>query len=201
MSGGADCVMKRVSQNQHCYSEICIDCCTGGFACSLGNYRDNQHSTYWPGVFEGNDNVSISLFLSSSSPSIVSSVAERQGVPTQDSRAARSEGADSCWNDPGLVLLQTGVKEGVTLVSGRAALPPTGLEVAAVSGLQQSVRVLEVPDLELEHADSTYSLRKKGWEGDISMLLLIIFIGWRTALKSRGSLSRMSTEDKFPFIP
>lgn len=69
------------------------------------------------------------------------------------------------------------MKEGVALVSGRTVLPPTGLEVTAVSGLQQSVRVLEVPDLELEHADSTNSLRKRGGEGDITLLLLINFIG------------------------
>lgn len=69
------------------------------------------------------------------------------------------------------------MKEGVTLVSGRTVLPPAGLEVAAVSGLQQPVRVLEVPDLELEHADSTNSLRTRGQEGDITLLLLINFIG------------------------
>lgn len=69
------------------------------------------------------------------------------------------------------------MKVGVTLVSGRTVLPAIGLEVAAVSGLQQSVRVLEVSDLELEHADSTNSLRKRGWEGDITWLLLINFSG------------------------
>lgn len=95
-------------------------------------------------------------------------VLDRQGVPTQDPRAPRPEGAGSLRNDPDLVLLETGVEEGVTLVSGRTALPPTGLEVAAVSGLQESVRVLEVSDLELEHADSTYSLWKRG---DIILLL------------------------------
>lgn len=56
-------------------------------------------------------------------------------------------------------------------------LPPTGLEVAAVPGLQQSVRVLEVPDLELEHADSTNSLRMRGPDGVITLLLLY---RWRT---------------------
>lgn len=107
--------------------------------------------------------MSITVFLpsSSSSSSIVSMVLERQGVPSQDPRAPRPKGAGSLRNDAGLVLLQTGVEEGVALVSGRAALPPTGLEVAAVSGLQEAVRVLEVPDLELEHTDSTYSLEEE----------------------------------------
>lgn len=119
--------------------------------------------------------MSISVFFSSSSSSIAS--AEQHGVPTQDPRAPRPKGAGSLWIDPGLVLLETGVEEGVTLVSGRTALPPTGLEVAAVSGLQESMWVLEVPDLELEHADSTCSLWKRGWVeegvggGDIILLL------------------------------
>lgn len=88
--------------------------------------------------------MSISVFLSSSSSSIVF---ERQGVPTQDPRGPRPEGAGSLRYDPGLVLLETGAEKGVALVSGRTALPPTGLEVAAVPGLQESVWVLEVPDL------------------------------------------------------
>ncbi len=151
----------------HCYStlvSVWVDCCTSSLACSLGNHTNNHHcpSTYWPGVFEGNDNVSISAILSSSSSSasssIVSSVAERLGVSAQDPRAARPKGAGSSWDYSGLVLLKAGMKESVTLVPGWAALPPAGLEIAAVSSLQKSVRVLEVTDLELEHSNSARSL-------------------------------------------
>lgn len=168
----------------HCYStraSVWVYCCTWSLACSLGNHTDNQHlpCTYWPGVFEGNDNVSISPILSSSrsSSSIVSSVTERLGVSTQDPSAARPERAGSSWDDPGLVLLQAGLEESVTWVPGRAALPPAGLEIAAVSGLQKSVRVLEVTDLKLEHPNSTNSLspeRGEGREGESYINILSV---------------------------
>lgn len=111
--------------------------------------------------------MSISPILSSScsSSSIVSSVTERLGVSTQDPSAAWPKGAGSSRDDPGLVLLQAGLEESVTWVPGRAALPAAGLEVAAVSGLQKSVQVLEVTDLKLEHPNSTHSLSPKGGEG------------------------------------
>ena len=150
-------------------------CCTWSFACCLGNQTDNQHCpcTYWPGVFEGNDNVTISPILSSSSSSsssIVSSVVERLGVSTQDPCASRPESAGSSWDDPGLVLLEACLEESVTLVPGWAALPPAGLEVAAVSALQKSVRVLEVTDLELEHPNSPHSLSAERGEKSVTIL-------------------------------
>lgn len=51
------------------------------------------------------------------------------------------------------------MEESVTLVPGRAALHSAGLEVAAVSVLQDSMWVLEVTDLKLEHPDCSHSLR------------------------------------------
>lgn len=167
----------------HCYSTLAsvwVYCCTWSLVCSLGNHTNNQHcpSTYWPGVFEGNDNVSISPILSSSTSSIVSSVAKRLGVSTQDPCAARPEGAGSSWDDPGLILLEAGLKESVTLVPGWASLPPTGLEVAAVSSLQKSVWVLEVTDLELKHPNSTYKLsperREEGGEERVNSLYCLL---------------------------
>lgn len=98
----------------------------------------------------------ISPILSSSSPSSI--VAERLGVSAQDPCAARPEGAGPSRGNPGLVLLETGLEESVTRVPGRAALPPAGLEVAAVSVQQKSLWVLEVADLELKHPYSTRSL-------------------------------------------
>lgn len=103
--------------------------------------------------------MSISAILCSTSPSVVSSVAERLGVSSQDSRVARPKGARSGGDDAGLVLLEAGLEESVTLVPSRAALTAAGLEVAAVPGLQESVRVLEVTDLKLEHPDCTHNLR------------------------------------------
>lgn len=109
--------------------------------------------------------MSISPILSSCSSSIVSSVAERLGISPQDPRAARPEGAGSRGGDPGLVLLEAGMENSVTLVPGRAALAPAGLEVAAVSRLQQSEGVLVVIDLKLEHPDCTHSLSPERGEG------------------------------------
>lgn len=104
--------------------------------------------------------MSISPILSSSSASsIMSSVAERLGVSSQDPRVARSKGAGSGCHDAGLVLLEAGVEESVTLVPGRAVLAAAGLQVAAVAGLQETVWVLEVTDLKLEHPDSAHNLR------------------------------------------
>lgn len=94
----------------------------------------------------------------SPSSSVVPSVTERLGVSTQDPRAAQPEGAGPRWDDPGLVLLEAGLEESVTLIPSRAALPAAGLEVAAVSILQKSEGVLEIMDLKLEHADCTHSL-------------------------------------------
>lgn len=163
-----------MSLDCHCYSTLAsvwMYCCTWSLACSLGNHTDNQHCpcTYWPGVFEGNDNVTISPIFSScssSSPSIVSSMAQRLGVSTQDPCASWPKGAGSSWEDPGLVLLETSLEESVTLVPGWAALPPVGLEVTAVSGLQESVRVLEMTDLELEQPYSTHDLSPEGGGGE-----------------------------------
>jgi len=101
--------------------------------------------------------VSISPVVSSSSP-IVSSVVERLGVSAQDPRAAQPEGAGSSGDDPGLVLLEAGLEESVTLVPGRAAMAAAGPEVAAISAVQKSEGVLEVMDLKLEHTDCTHSL-------------------------------------------
>lgn len=112
-----------------------------------------------------NGDVSVSPVLSSSG--FVSSVPERQGVSAQDARGAGSEGAGPRGGHPGLVLLEAGVEEGVTLIPGRAALAAAaaaaGLQVAAVSGLQEAVRVVEVTDLELEHPGGAHSLdRERG---------------------------------------
>lgn len=119
--------------------------------------------TYWPSVFEGNDNVSIrSILAPFSSSRDVSSVAEQLGVPAQDPRAARAEGAGSGGVDPGLVFFEAGLEVGVTLVPGGATLgATTGLQVAAVTRQQNSVRVLEVTDLELEHPDRAHSLARE----------------------------------------
>lgn len=95
----------------------------------------------------------------------MSPVAERLGVPTQDPCAPRPEGAGSGRVDPGLVLFEASLEESVTLIPGRATLAPASLEVAAVSGLQNSVRVLEMTDLELEHPDSAHNLTPER-EGD-----------------------------------
>lgn len=92
------------------------------------------------------------------SSNIMSSVVERLGVSAQDLCASCPEGTWSSGDDPGLVLLKAGLEESVTLVPGRAALPPTGLEVTAVSSLQDSVWVLEVTDLKFEHPCRTHSL-------------------------------------------
>ena len=161
------------ASERHCYStqaSLWVYCCTSSLACSLGNHTDNQHCpcTYRPSVFEGNDNVSISPIFSSSSSSssVVSSVAERLGVSTQDPCAAWPEGAGSGWGDPGLVLLEAGQEESVTLVPGRAALSPAALEVAAVFGLQETVWVLEVADLKFEHPRSQNSLSPDREERD-----------------------------------
>lgn len=111
-----------------------------------------------------NGDVSVSPVLSSSG--FVSSVPERQGVSAQDARGAGSEGAGPRRGHPGLVLLEAGVEEGVALIPGRAALAAAaaaGLQVAAVSGLQEAVRVVEVTDLELEHPGGAHSLdRERG---------------------------------------
>lgn len=127
--------------------------------------------------------MSISPILSCScSSSIVSSVPERLGVPPQDLSAARPEGAGPRWDDPGLVLLQAGLEESVTLVPGRAALSPAGLEVAAVSGLQKSERVLEVMDLKLEHPDCTHSLSpERGGEEERDTLIYYPLLNKHTA--------------------
>lgn len=98
----------------------------------------------------------------------MSSVVERLGVPAQDPRAARAEGAGSGGVDPGLVLFEAGLEVGVTLVPGRATLVgAAGLQVAAVARQQNSVRVLEVTDLELEHPHGAHSLAREegGMEG------------------------------------
>lgn len=50
------------------------------------------------------------------------------------------------------------MEKGVTLVPGRAALSPGGQQIAAVSSLQESVWVVEVTDLKLEHPSSTRGL-------------------------------------------
>lgn len=117
--------------------------------------------------------MSISSILSSSFSSScnVSSVAERLGVPAQDPRAGRAEGAGAGGVDPGLVLFEASLEEGVTLVPGRAALAAAGLQVAAVARQQNSVRVLEVADLELEHPHGAHGLAREqdgetgGWMG------------------------------------
>lgn len=163
---------KHVSLDCHCYSTLAsvwMYCCIWSLACFLGNHTDNQHCpcTYWPGVFEGNDNVTISAIFSSS-PSVVASVAQRLGVSPQDPCASWPKGAGSSWDDPGLVLLETRLEESVTLVPGWAALPSVGLEVTAVSSLQKSMWVQETTDLELEHPYSTYSLSAEG-EGERQM--------------------------------
>lgn len=144
----------------HCYSTLAsvwVYCCTWSLVCSLGNHTDNQHypCTYWPGVFEGNDNVSIRPIPSSD---IMSSAAGCLRVSAQDPCAAWPEGTWPSGEDPGLVLLEAGLEESVTLVPGRAVLPPNGLEVTAVSSLQEPVWVLEVTDLKFEHPNRTHSL-------------------------------------------
>lgn len=59
------------------------------------------------------------------------------------------------------------MKESVTLVPGRAELPSTGLEVAAVSSLQESMWVLEVKDLKLKDPCRTHSLSPERGEREL----------------------------------
>lgn len=87
---------------------------------------------------------------------------EGLGVAPQDGGAARPEGAGSGGDDPGLVLLEAGPEEGVTLVRERAALPPGGLEVTALATMQHTMGVLEVTDLQLKHPHCTHSLEREG---------------------------------------
>lgn len=147
-----------VSSLFHSSLSLSVLLSTWSIACSLGNHTANQHCpcTYRPGVLEGNDNVSVAPILSTSP--LVSSVAKRLGVSTQDPCAACTKGAGSSWGNPGLVLLEASLEESVTLVHGRAALSSTGLEIAAFLRLQVSVWVLKVADLKLEHPDCTHTL-------------------------------------------
>lgn len=67
-----------------------------------------------------------------------------------------------------MILLEARSEEGVTLVPGRAALSPAGLQIAAFSVLQQSVRVLEVADLKLKQPPGTHHLNRGKGEGQDS---------------------------------
>lgn len=87
-------------------------------------------------------------------------VAKRVGVAPEDCRATRPKGACPSGGHAGLVLLQTGPEEGVTLVADGAVLPSVGREVAALSVLQMAQRVLELLDLHLEHAYRTHQLEE-----------------------------------------
>ena len=99
------------------------------------------------------------------SSSVVSSVADQLRVAAQDPCAARPEGAGSSGGHASLILLQTGVEEGVALVPERAALPPAGWEVAALPVQQQALGVLKVTDLQLKHAHRPHSLGGNKGEG------------------------------------
>lgn len=149
---------------------------TWSLACSLGNHTANHHCpcTYRPGVLERNDNVSITPVLSSSPP-VVSSVVEQLGVSTQDTRTAGTKGAGSSWGDPGLVLLEAGLEESVTLVPGRAVLCSAGLEITAFSCLQTSMWVLKVSDLKLKHPNRTDSLNPERAERRAKERIALIY--------------------------
>ena len=101
---------------------------------------------------------------SSPSSSVVSPVADQLRVAAQDRRAARAEGAGASGCHASLVLLQTGVEEGVALVSLRAA-PPGGREVTALLVQQPAFWVLKVTDLQLEHAHRPHCLGGDKGEG------------------------------------
>lgn len=109
--------------------------------------------THWPGEGKRNDNAPVA-----SLSSVVRMVAKRVGVAPKHCCASRPKGACPSGGHAGLVLLQTGPEEGVTLVADGAVLPPVGGEVTALPVLQMAQRVLELLDLYLEHAHRTHQL-------------------------------------------
>lgn len=113
-------------------------------------------STHRPGERKRNDDAA-----AASLSSIVRMVPKRVGVAPKDCRAPRPVGAGASGGHTGLVLLQAGPEEGVTLVAGGAVLPPVGREVTALPVLQMAHRVLELLDLYLKHAHRTHQLEER----------------------------------------
>lgn len=87
-------------------------------------------------------------------------VVKRVRVASENARASCSESAGSGRDHAALVLLQARSEEGVARVAGGTARSLVGRKVAALTILEEAVRVLELSDLYLKHAFCMHQLKE-----------------------------------------